>query len=150
MLAYIFMQVINPDVGRKYRLKWGELCIHTRMGCEFHQNISKSAQNTKKWIEGSPGSPPTEGQARWAQPRFGRTWWFGRTKIERLGFGVDVPDHSLMAVGGHFGHFPFANRHTYPYIKTSLPHFTHTLPSLSWIIRGSLYCTILYTKIGRE
>jgi hypothetical protein len=29
----------------------------------------------------------------------------------RLGFGMDVLGASLMMVGGHFGHFPFANRH---------------------------------------
>jgi hypothetical protein len=44
-----------------------------------------------------------------------------------LGFGMDNLDELLMAVEGQKGHFVFSNRHTYPYIRTSPLHFTHTL-----------------------
>nr|BAC84219.1 hypothetical protein [Oryza sativa Japonica Group] len=42
------------------------------------------------------------------------------------GFGVDVQDCIPMTIGGHFGQFPFHNRHNYLYIRTSPSHFTHT------------------------
>ena len=139
------MQMTNPGVGRKIRLKWGELCIHTRRGCELHQNISESTQNSEKWTKESPGSPPTEGQARRAQPRFGRTplitvdpgVWRGRSRCS--------PNDGCGVVWT----FPLRQPLYLPLYKgfTSSLH-THT--SKLELNHKRLYCTMLYTRIGRE
>ena len=87
--------------------------IHTRRSFELHQNIEELAQNSENRIRQAQKEKWAEGQAKGAQPGFGRTTGSAEPQLQssKLGFGVDVPDASLMTVGGHFGHFLFANRH---------------------------------------
>ncbi len=60
------MQVMNPEVGRKIKLKWRRKHIHTRMGFELYQNTGESAQNSENWIEQDQRGRWAKGQARWA------------------------------------------------------------------------------------
>ncbi|BAS98957.1 Os06g0658350, partial [Oryza sativa Japonica Group] len=98
-----------------------------------------------KCIEEDQGRTWTKGQARWTQPRF------GRTTISTVGCGVwcgrprCIPDGGWRALRT----FPLRQPSYLPLYKgfTSSLH-THT--SKLELNYKRLYCTILYTRIGRE